>query len=70
MLRDTRNLFGKPVGKILVRAIGIILKYVSSKSNRSTLISLRTFNPRWYRYESYNERMCISVQYEKISDLQ
>jgi len=46
MLRDTRNLFGKPVGKILVRAIGIILKYVSSKSNRSTLISLRTFNPR------------------------
>jgi hypothetical protein len=42
MLKDIRNLFGKPVGKIPFRAIRIILKYVLSKWIKSTLISLRT----------------------------
>jgi hypothetical protein len=41
-LRDIRNVFGKPAGKIPVRAIRIILKYVLSKLIRSKLISLRT----------------------------
>jgi hypothetical protein len=41
MLRDIRNLFGKPVCKIPVTAIRKILKYVLSKLIRSTLISLR-----------------------------
>jgi len=45
MLRDVRNLFGKPVRKIPVRVISIILKYVLSKLIRSTLILLRTSDP-------------------------
>jgi hypothetical protein len=45
MLKDVRNLFAKPVGKIPVRAIRIILKYVLSKLIRSTLILLRTSDP-------------------------
>jgi hypothetical protein len=44
MLRDIRNLCGKPVGIIPVTAFRIILKYVLSKLIRNTLISLRTFD--------------------------
>lgn len=70
MLRDIRNLFGKPAGKIPVRAVKIILKYVLSKLIRSKLISIRTSYAWWYRHESYKERLCIYIKYEEISDLQ
>jgi len=45
MLRDIRNIFGKPVGKIPFRAIRLILKYLLNKLIRSTLISLKISYP-------------------------